>query len=114
MNTFNSENTQPGRLIKAPENFLAPEDIGRVQDDAKSGRRGFLRRAFAAAGAAVAVPVMAQSNPAPEGGGDPNILNLPAHSRGLGQSVATDGYGKPSQYESNVQRRPSPGLTQTA
>jgi len=114
MNTFNSENTQAGRLIKAPENFLAPADIRQVQDDAKNGRRGFLRRAFAAAGAAAVAPVMAQSNPVPEGGGDPNILNLPAHSRGLGQSVATDGYGKPSQYESNVQRRPSPGLTQTA
>ncbi len=114
MNTFNSENTQPGRLIKAPENFLAPQDISQVQEEAKSGRRGFLRRAFAAAGAAVAVPVMAQSNPAADGAGDPNILTLPAHSRGLGQSVATDGYGKPSQYERNVQRRPSPGLTQTA
>ena len=27
--------------------------------------------------------------------------------------MATDGYGKPSRYETNVQRRPSPGLTQT-
>jgi hypothetical protein len=42
-----------------------------------------------------------------------NILNLPAHSTGLGQGVATDGYGKPSKYEANVQRRQSPGLTQT-
>jgi sulfane dehydrogenase subunit SoxC len=50
----------------------------------------------------------------PTEGGDPNILNLPAHSTGLGQPVATDGYGKPSKYEANVQRRQSPGLTQTA
>lgn len=114
MNTFNSAQTQPGRLLKAPENFLAPQDISQVQEEAKSGRRGFLRRAFAAAGAAVAVPVLAQANPVVEGGGDPAILNLPAHTRGLGQAVATDGYGKPSQYERNVQRRPSPGLTQTA
>jgi sulfane dehydrogenase subunit SoxC len=114
MNTLNSENTQPGRLIKAPENFLTPQDVRLVQDEAKSGRRSFLRRAFAAASAAAAVPVMAQSNPVPEGGGDPNILTLPEHSRGLGQAVATDGYGKPSKFESNVQRRPSPGLTQTA
>jgi sulfane dehydrogenase subunit SoxC len=49
----------------------------------------------------------------PAEGGDPNILNLPAHSTGLGQPVATDGYGKPSKYEANVQRRQSPGLTQT-
>ena len=47
------------------------------------------------------------------GDGDPNILELPAHSTGLGQAVATDGYGKPSKYEANVQRRQSPGLTQT-
>ena len=46
--------------------------------------------------------------------GDPNILELPPHSRGLGQPVASDdGYGAPSKYEANVQRRQSPGLTQT-
>jgi sulfane dehydrogenase subunit SoxC len=45
--------------------------------------------------------------------GDPAILQLPEHTRGLGQPVATDGYGKPSRHEANVQRRPSPGLTQT-
>jgi sulfane dehydrogenase subunit SoxC len=44
---------------------------------------------------------------------DPNILKLPEHSTGLGKAVATDGYGKPSRYEANVQRRTSPGLTQT-
>ena len=38
---------------------------------------------------------------------------LPAHSKGLGQPVATDGYGKPSKHEANVQRRRVPGLTQT-
>ena len=47
----------------------------------------------------------AQSNPLPAEGGDPNILNLPAHTTGLGQGVATDGYGKPSKFEANVQRR---------
>ena len=45
--------------------------------------------------------------------GDRQILQLPAHSRGLGQPVALQGYGKPSAFEANVQRRPSPGLTQT-
>ena len=81
MNKSNSEPTQTGRLIKAPENFLAAQDIRQVQEEAKSGRRDFLRRAFAAAGAAAAVPVMAQSNPVPDTGGDANILNLPEHSR---------------------------------
>ncbi len=45
---------------------------------------------------------------------DPNIINLPAHSKGLGQGVATSGYGVPSVYEKNLQRRESPGLTAVA
>ena len=42
---------------------------------------------------------------------DLNIVNLPAHSKGLGQGVAARGYGVPSVYEKNLQRRESPGLT---
>jgi sulfane dehydrogenase subunit SoxC len=63
----------------------------------------------------VAVPAaLAQGNPVPAEGGDANILTLPEHSTGLGQGVASDsGYGKPSKFEANVQRRQSPGLTQT-
>nr|WP_319566054.1 sulfite dehydrogenase [uncultured Rhodoferax sp.] len=104
-----------GRLIKAPENFLTQSGIKTVFAEAKKGRRDFIRHAFAAAAAGAAVPAaIAQGNPVPTEGGDPNILNLPAHSTGLGQGVAqNDGYGKPSQYESAVQRRQSPGLTQT-
>ena len=107
-----------GRLIKAPENFLAPQDIKTVFAEGKQGRRDFIRRAFAAASASAAAGAAtlshAQGNPVPTEGGDPNILNLPEHTRGLGQPVVTDGYGKPSKYEGNVQRRQSPGLTQTA
>ena len=99
---------EPGRLRKAPENFLDRQAIQTVAAQAKNGRRDFLRGAFTAAASGLAVPVaLAQS------AGDPNILTLPEHSTGLGQAVATDGYGKPSKYEANVQRRPSPGLTQT-
>jgi sulfane dehydrogenase subunit SoxC len=109
------QSTSSGRLIKAPENFLNQDGIKTVFSEAKKGRRDFIRNAFAAAAAGAAVPaVMAQGNPVPVEGGDPNILSLPAHSVGLGQGVAqNDGYGKPSQYESGVQRRQSPGLTQT-
>jgi sulfane dehydrogenase subunit SoxC len=108
-------NGPSGRLKKAPEHFLDADGIRRVFEDARHDRRDFIRRAFAAAGAAVAAPaVLAQSNPVPAAGGDPNILELPEHSKGLGQAVVTDGYGKPSRYEQNVQRRQSPGLTQTA
>ncbi len=98
-----------GRLRKAPENFLDRQAIRTVAAEAPQGRRDFLRGAFAAAAATAAAGSRAQ----PKAGGDPNILNLPEHSRGLGQAVATDGYGKPSKYEANVQRRRSPGLTQT-
>lgn len=102
---------RPGRLLKAPENFIGPEGVRSVFEEARHGRRGFIRRAFAAAvGTAAASTALAQP---PAGDGDPNILELPEHSKGLGQAVATDGYGKPSKYETNVQRRQSPGLTQT-
>jgi sulfane dehydrogenase subunit SoxC len=45
---------------------------------------------------------------------DPAIMNLPQHSRGLGQPVAARGYGRPSQWEANLQRRESPGLTRVS
>src|SRR5262245_16057523 len=90
-----------GRLRHAPENFLDQAQIAEVQ----AGRRGFLRGAFMAAAAGVAGRAIAQ--PA----GDPAILELPEHSKGLGQPVAARAYGLPSQYEKNLQRRESPGLT---
>ena len=81
-----------------------------VAQQAKEGRRDFLRGAFAAAASSMAsAAALAQGHAA----GDPHILELPQHARALGQGVATDGYGSPSRFESNVQRRPSPGLTQT-
>jgi sulfane dehydrogenase subunit SoxC len=112
---LNPEDTkQAGRVRKAPEHFLDRAGITQVWQEARAGRRDFLRRAFATAAASAAVPAaLAQGNPLPPEGGDPHILNLPAHTTGLGQGVATDGYGKPSQYEANIQRRQSPGLTQT-
>jgi sulfane dehydrogenase subunit SoxC len=77
---------------------------GRIQPAPAAPRRAFLRRALAlAGGAAAASAARAQ--------GDPAILELPAHSTGLGLPVAARGYGLPSQYESNLQRRESPGLT---
>jgi sulfane dehydrogenase subunit SoxC len=101
-----------GRLLKAPENFIDPAGVRQVFSEAKEGRRDFLRSAFAAAAAGVAAAGV-RAAPAPAEG-DPNILELPEHSRGLGQGVAmNDGYGKPSKYEANVRRRQSPGLTQT-
>lgn len=101
-------NDAPARLRKAPEGFLDRDGIASVAAEARQGRRDFIRGAFAAAAAGLAGGAAAQA-PA----GDPNILELPEHTRGLGQPVVTDGYGKPSRHEANVQRRQSPGLTQT-
>jgi sulfane dehydrogenase subunit SoxC len=88
---------------RAPENFLNREQIR----DVYAGRRSFLAAALASAAGAVA----AQTAPAPAAAGDPAILNLPGHSKSLGQAVAARGYGVPSVWEKNLQRRESPGLT---
>jgi sulfane dehydrogenase subunit SoxC len=102
-----------GRLIKAPEHFLSPAQIVEVQQ----GRREFLRGAFSSALAGVSA--VAASGAAAQAAqsafkGDPNILELPEHTKGLGQPVAAVGYGSPSKWEGNLQRRESPGLTRVS
>jgi sulfane dehydrogenase subunit SoxC len=91
----------PGRLRPAPENFLMEEQIEAVA----AGRRDFLRKGFLAAGAALAAPMAARASE-----GDPAILKLPEWTTSLGQPVAARPYGIPSQFESQVIRRESPGL----
>ena len=114
MDSQSKASSRPGRLIKAPESFLDRAGIRQVFAQGRQGRRDFIRNAFVAAGAVASAPLTkATSNPVPADGGDPHILVLPEHSKGLGQPVVTDGYGKPSKHETNVQRRQSPGLTQT-
>ena len=105
--------TPHGRLRKAPENFMDAPALQTARSELRQGRRGFIQKAFASALAGGAAVAQAQTNPVASDGGDPNILNLPEHAKGLGLGVATDGYGKPSRFEANVQRRQSPGLTQT-
>ena len=95
----------PGRIRPAPESFIAPEELAR----ANRGRRQFMAKALAAGAGAVGARAVADEHTAD---GDPAILKLPAHSTGLGQPVATTGYGMPSKWEQNLQRRQSPGLTQ--
>ena len=100
-----------GRLRKAPESFLDQTGVRTVFAEGKRGRRDFIRGAFAAAlSGGAAARATAQTAAAD---GDPAILNLPAHSTGLGQPVVVAGYGLPSKFEGNVQRRQSPGLTQS-
>ena len=110
---MSTSNTPLGSIRKAPENFLDTTGVQAVFAEARAGRRDFIHKAFAAAATGVATTAAAAQGSAAAAAGDPAILKLPAHSTGLGQAVVTDGYGKPSQYEANVQRRQSPGLTPT-
>ena len=100
--------TALGRIQRAPENFVSRSDIAYVNRASETDRRSFFKKAFAAAavGAVATSPALATAAK-----GDPAILNLPAHTKGLGQHVAAMPYGMPSQYEKNLQRRESPGLT---
>ncbi len=104
-------NPPTGSVVKAPEHFLSPSDLQSLRASDSSGRRDFLARAFAAA-AAVGTSAVAYAQ-TKQAEGEAEILNLPAHTTGLGQGVAAKPYGQPSQFEANVQRRQSPGLTQT-
>ncbi len=90
-------------IRRAPENFLSRDQIQEV----RAGRRGFLSGAVAAAASAMVTGRAMAAD-------DPEIINLPAHSRGLGQPVAARGYGLPSEWEKNLQRRESPGLTRVS
>jgi sulfane dehydrogenase subunit SoxC len=101
---------QFGRVQKAPENFLRSDEIA----DVARGRRDFLRGAFLAAGGAAAAIGGLTAPTASASVGDANILALPEHSKGLGQPVAARGYGVPSKWEKNLQRRESPGLTRVS
>lgn len=104
-------------IQKAPEGFLSQKDIQAVQQ----GRRGLLAGAFKtalAAGALSALPARQALSQGTVGAAsgtsldDPNIMNLPGHTKGLGQGVASPAYGMPSEFEKNIIRRESPGLTQ--
>ena len=97
-------------LRPAPEGFLSQTQIAAV----RSGRRGVLASAFAAAlgASGLAGAQTAAQNTTSEG--DSNILQLPEHSKGLGQGAAARGYGSPSVHEVNLQRRESPGLTRVS
>ena len=106
---------QTGRILRAPENFV---DRSLADDISRSGlneeRRGFLRRSFLAASAAMASGTALAQAAGANFAGDPNILNLPEHARTLGKPVAANAYGMPSSFETNLLRRESPGLTRVS
>ena len=100
-----------GRLSAAPEGFIPPDLVAAVTahgvDDA---RRKFLHSSFAAAMLGSA----GLSSYAKAAEGESVILEKRPWQTMLGQPVAATPYGVPSQYESNLQRRESPGLTRVS
>ncbi|WP_394780165.1 sulfite dehydrogenase [Undibacterium sp.] len=110
-----TQHKSPGRLQKAPENFLDQQLIQEITSQGlNEQRRLFLRKSFAATlGTVGATAALKAGTVRAEDvfEGDPAILNLPEHSKTLGLPVATNPYGQPSKYEKNLLRRESPGLT---
>ena len=95
-----------GRILRAPQGNVAPA----VLEEEGRARRSSMGRALAMGAGAVGAGAGHAATAVVDG--DPAILTLPPHSRGLGQPVAATGYGSPSAWEKNIKRRPSPGLTQ--
>ncbi len=113
MSRTSTSSNSIAHLQRAPENFLPASLSHEISTGGlNSDRRQFLRRSFVAATTAVAAATVLRSAAAAEG--DPAILQLPEHSRGLGQPVAARPYGLPSKYEQNLQRRESPGLARVS
>ena len=100
-----SVNGMSGRIVPAPEHHL--------ELPPSAARRGFLRRAAALSGGALAAG--AAGSAVAQGGDLAKNLppNVPDYSKTLGAPVLASPYGVPSKYEKNVQRRESPGLTRT-
>ncbi|MBA2414220.1 MAG: sulfite dehydrogenase [Burkholderiaceae bacterium] len=90
---------QHGRVVPAPENHLSATQVRASH----TSRRSFIRSGVAASALAASGGAVAQAS-----GGSALV---PAWTRSLGAPVVTTGYGMPSKYEVNVQRRQSPGLT---
>ncbi|MBU6188711.1 MAG: sulfite dehydrogenase [Betaproteobacteria bacterium] len=105
---MNSDLRIAGRITPAPEAPKPPS------------RRRFIAGALAAGAGSVAAGRAAAQQRGPveasgiDGPGESAIVNLPEHTRGLGQPVAARGYGLPSKWEKGLQRRESPGLTRVS
>ena len=104
-----NKSIQFGRLRRAPENFVSEKLAADIYEHGlDETRRGFLKKSFLTAlGAASAGSVLAAD-------GDPAILQKQPWQTSLGQPVAARPYGMPSQWEANLQRRESPGLTRVS
>lgn len=101
-----------GRVRNAPEGFVAPELIQEIsRKGLDDNRRAFLRKSFTAAATVATAGAGARALASTVD--DPMIVEPRPWSTSLGQPVASRPYGMPSKYEANLQRRQSPGLTQT-
>jgi len=111
---MSNELKKPGRILRAPENFIdASLSTAITKDGLNEERRDFLRKSFVAASAVVAgSAALTQAAMAATPEGDPLILNHTEYDQTLGLPVAANPYGVPSKYEVNLVRRESPGLTQ--
>jgi sulfane dehydrogenase subunit SoxC len=76
-------------------------------EEARTARRSFMGKALAMGAGVISASAVA----AQVAEGESAILKLPEHSTTLGRPVASTGYGMPSKWEQNLQRRESPGLT---
>ena len=93
--------TAAGRVVSAPENHLSAEAV-------RAARRGFIGGSAALAAVALSAAGRAVAQ-ATQSAGDPP--NVPPWTRSLGAPVAARPYGTPAEFEANVIRRQSPGLT---
>jgi sulfane dehydrogenase subunit SoxC len=107
---------KPGRLKRAPENFLSNDFATNVtKTGLDDSRRGFLRQSFLGALAAGAGATgLSSAALAQNGPDDPAIITKQMWQTTLGQPVAVKPYGEPSIYEKYLQRRESPGLTRVS
>ena len=111
---MSNELKKPGRILRAPENFIdASLSKAITTDGLNEERRSFLRKSFVAASAVIAgSAALTQGAMAAAFEGDPNILNHTEYDQALGLPVTANPYGVPSKFEVNLVRRESPGLTQ--
>lgn len=108
-------NRQPGRLVRAPENYVPASFAGEIcTHGLNDDRRAFLRKSFLGAVGASAGLALGHGARAAQLPGDPAILEKQPWQTSLGHPVAAIGYGMPSKYEANLQRRESPGLTRVS
>ena len=104
-----------GKLRPAPENFIDRELMEQVSSSGvDEPRRGFIRNSFLSALGLSATTGLVLNNANAQSLGDPVILEKQTWQTTLGQPVAALPYGVPSKYESNLQRRESPGLTRVS